>query len=256
MAATAPAAVGTGDTERAHPQLAGVHRPHRGRSRRHRRPVHARRPGSPSPTARTSTTTTRSTTGCSPPVLGAGEVDRLRHRLPDELDGGPAEEPRLARAAPARPHPQPRQPRGPRSSNQAWDYGATYHLPWQAGITGIAYNPALTGRELTQHQRPLRPGVPAARWRCSRRCATPSGWSCSAWATTRRSSTRTARFEALDTHRAGDQRRPDPGLHRQRVPAQPGERRLRGLHRLVGRHRPAAVHPARTSSSSSPRRAG
>ncbi len=31
----------------------------------------------------------------------------------------------------------------------AWDYGASYNLPWQAGITGIAYNPELTGRQLT-----------------------------------------------------------------------------------------------------------
>jgi len=31
---------------------------------------------------------------------------------------------------------------------QSWDYGAAYNLPWQAGITGIAYNPSLTGREL------------------------------------------------------------------------------------------------------------
>lgn len=30
-----------------------------------------------------------------------------------------------------------------------WDYGAAYHLPWQGGITGLAYNPALTGRPLT-----------------------------------------------------------------------------------------------------------
>jgi spermidine/putrescine ABC transporter ATP-binding subunit len=30
----------------------------------------------------------------------------------------------------------------------SWDYGASYNLPWQAGITGIAYDPALTGREL------------------------------------------------------------------------------------------------------------
>lgn len=30
----------------------------------------------------------------------------------------------------------------------AWNFGATHSLPWQAGITGIAYNPALTGREL------------------------------------------------------------------------------------------------------------
>ncbi len=32
--------------------------------------------------------------------------------------------------------------------NQNWDYGAAFSLPWQAGITGIAYDPALTGREL------------------------------------------------------------------------------------------------------------
>lgn len=29
-----------------------------------------------------------------------------------------------------------------------WDRGARFHMPWQAGITGIAYDPALTGREL------------------------------------------------------------------------------------------------------------
>ncbi len=28
----------------------------------------------------------------------------------------------------------------------AWNFGATHGLPWQAGITGIAYNPKLTGR--------------------------------------------------------------------------------------------------------------
>jgi spermidine/putrescine transport system substrate-binding protein len=29
-----------------------------------------------------------------------------------------------------------------------WDPGAEYFMPWQSGITGIAYNPELTGREL------------------------------------------------------------------------------------------------------------
>jgi len=29
-----------------------------------------------------------------------------------------------------------------------WDRGARFHMPWQAGITGIAYDPELTGREL------------------------------------------------------------------------------------------------------------
>ena len=32
--------------------------------------------------------------------------------------------------------------------NEPWNFQAEYSLPWQAGITGIAYNPALTGREL------------------------------------------------------------------------------------------------------------
>ena len=30
----------------------------------------------------------------------------------------------------------------------AWDQGARFQLPWQAGFTGIAYNPALTRREV------------------------------------------------------------------------------------------------------------
>lgn len=32
---------------------------------------------------------------------------------------------------------------------QAWDRGARYHMPWQAGITGLAYDPALTQRPIT-----------------------------------------------------------------------------------------------------------
>ena len=31
---------------------------------------------------------------------------------------------------------------------ESWNFGATYSLPWQAGLTGVAYNPALTGREI------------------------------------------------------------------------------------------------------------
>jgi len=30
----------------------------------------------------------------------------------------------------------------------SWDRGSRFQLPWQAGITGIAYDPALTGREV------------------------------------------------------------------------------------------------------------
>lgn len=34
------------------------------------------------------------------------------------------------------------------AKDPGYDPGAVYTMPWQSGITGIAYNPALTGREL------------------------------------------------------------------------------------------------------------
>jgi spermidine/putrescine transport system substrate-binding protein len=37
----------------------------------------------------------------------------------------------------------------PAYMTNAWDRGSRYQMPWQAGITGIAYDPALTGRPLT-----------------------------------------------------------------------------------------------------------
>jgi spermidine/putrescine transport system substrate-binding protein len=33
--------------------------------------------------------------------------------------------------------------------DQKWDQGAKFNMPWQAGITGIAWNPKLTGGDLT-----------------------------------------------------------------------------------------------------------
>lgn len=38
---------------------------------------------------------------------------------------------------------------GPDHSDQLFDPGNRYSIPWQAGLTGIGYNPELTGRELT-----------------------------------------------------------------------------------------------------------
>lgn len=37
----------------------------------------------------------------------------------------------------------------PQYMTNAWDRGSRYQMPWQAGITGIAYDPALTGRPIT-----------------------------------------------------------------------------------------------------------
>ena len=36
----------------------------------------------------------------------------------------------------------------PAYMTNAWDRGSRFQMPWQAGITGIAYDPALTGRPL------------------------------------------------------------------------------------------------------------
>lgn len=37
----------------------------------------------------------------------------------------------------------------PAYMTNSWDRGSRYQLPWQAGITGIAYDPQLTGRPIT-----------------------------------------------------------------------------------------------------------
>ena len=48
----------------------------------------------------------------------------------------------------ARPDPERSEPRAD-LQNPPWDPTGEYTLPWQAGITGIAYNIEVTGRELT-----------------------------------------------------------------------------------------------------------
>jgi len=41
----------------------------------------------------------------------------------------------------------------------SWDQGARFHMPWQAGITGIAYNPALTRKEIKSFSDLLDPAL-------------------------------------------------------------------------------------------------
>ena len=157
---------------RARPQLAGLHRPDRGRRRRHARPVHRGhrhrrhlRRG-----------LQRQQRGLQPdprPDPRHRRRHRLRHHLPDQLDGRPTQDARVDRAAAPRPDPQPGQPRGPVPQPE---------LGLRRGV-----QPAVAGRHHRhrlrpgahrardpQHQRPARPRVPWAAWRCSRRCATPS----------------------------------------------------------------------------------
>jgi spermidine/putrescine transport system substrate-binding protein len=42
-------------------------------------------------------------------------------------------------------------------SDRTWDPGNVYTIPYQGGITGIGYNPELTGREITSYQDLLDP---------------------------------------------------------------------------------------------------
>jgi spermidine/putrescine transport system substrate-binding protein len=45
----------------------------------------------------------------------------------------------------------------PAYTTVSWDEGGLYQMPWQAGITGIAYDPELTGRDLTSFKDLLDP---------------------------------------------------------------------------------------------------
>ena len=81
-------------------------------------------------------------------MIGTGQPDRLRHHLPHQLDGGPAQDARMDRTAPARPDPQPRQPRGalPQPAR-----GTTARCTACRGRPGSPASPTtrpLTGREL------------------------------------------------------------------------------------------------------------
>ncbi len=40
----------------------------------------------------------------------------------------------------------------PRMQNRQFDPGNKFTMPWQSGLTGIGYNPKLTGREITSYQ--------------------------------------------------------------------------------------------------------
>ena len=71
---------------------------------------------------------------------------RPRHHDADRLDGRPDGQPRLAAEARQGQHAQRRGQ--PRSTLQVadWDKNRDYSVPWQSGLTGIAYNAKLTKR--------------------------------------------------------------------------------------------------------------
>ena len=102
-----------------------------------------------STTTRTSTTTTSTSHKIQLASSRPGQGHRRRPRRAHLLHGRPAHRPRLARASstasniPNTPNLRARPPscRGTRAPST--------RMPWQAGITGIACNPKLTGGDLT-----------------------------------------------------------------------------------------------------------
>ena len=163
------------------------------------------------------------------------------HRHAHVLDGGPAQVEGLAGADPVQPDPELREPRAA-VPERLWDPGGKFNLPWQAGVTGFAYNIAETGRELKSINELFDPEF------CGR----------VGFFTEMRDSLGLVMLGMGNdptTDRGDDQRGPrqdrgrqerrsDPSLHRQRLPPGHPERELRRLHRLVGRHRPG-VQPRR-----------
>ncbi len=82
------------------------------------------------------------------PVLGTGGVIDYDIICPTNWMAARLRKLKWIEPLPRRPHPEHRQPRGPLPRTSPGTTQAEFSLPWQAGITGMAYNPALTGREL------------------------------------------------------------------------------------------------------------
>ena len=128
--------------------------------------------------------------------------------------------------------------------NQNWDYGAAFSLPWQAGITGIAYDPALTGREIRSINDLLDPEF-RGRVAMLSEMRDTLGLTMLALGHDPKVVDEEGAFEALEVisqATADGQIRAFTGNEYLRSL---DERRLRRLRGVVGRHRAAAVRPAR-----------
>ncbi len=128
-------------------ELAGLHRPDRGRADRHGRPLRRGHRASTCSTPRRSTTTTSTSprsSRCSATATRSTPTSSPRRR------GWPAGSSSWAGSTSSRSTRSPtRRTSAPTSSSRRWDPTGEYSLPWQTGFGGIAYNIDVTGRELT-----------------------------------------------------------------------------------------------------------
>ncbi len=119
-----------------------------------------------------------------------------------------------------------------------WDMGAKHQMPWQAGITGIAYDPKMTGFEIKSFNDIFDP-------RLQGKVGFLTEIHDSVGLTMLGMGLDPSKpdFEGAEQGARQDRRREegrqDPQVHGQRVPALTAERRLPGVPGLVGRHRAA-----------------
>ncbi len=137
--------------------------------------------------------------------------------------------------------------------NPAWDPTGEYSMPWQSGMTGVAYNTAVTGRELTSINDLFDPEFKGKIGMLTEMRDTVGLMMLATGedpATATFDSAQPA-FEKIEQAKA---RRPDPSVHRQRLHGRPGVGELRRVHRVVRRHRAARPRQPRPRVRRSPKR--
>ena len=140
-----------------------------------------------------------------------------------------------------------------------WDPTGAFSLPWQSGMTGIAYNIAEAGRELASIEDLFDPEF-KGRIGMLTEMRDTVGLLMLASGVDPADADLRRRRRRLRPARAGEERRPDPPVHRQRLHGRPRVGELRRVHRLVRRHlparprqpEPAVRHPRRGRHAAGP----
>ena len=173
---------------------------------------------------------------------GRLQAHRPRHHGADRLDGGPDGEPRLAAEARQGEDPQRRRQPGPeRSSRPAGTRTATTRVPWQCGLTGIAYNAKVTKEVKSFDDLLTRPDLKGKVSLLSEMHDTMLFMLLLEGADPERLHRRRSSAPRIDKLKKAVDAGPDPHVHRQRLRPGPGQGRHRGLRGLVRRRHPAPV---------------
>ena len=120
-----------------------------------------------------------------------------------------------------------------------FDKNDEYAVPWQSGLTGMAYNGNVTGEIRTIDELLTRPDLKGKVTALSRDARHRRAWSCSRLGHDPSNFTDAQFDDAINKIKAGGRLRADPPVHRQRLRPRAGQGRHRRLHRVV-RRRPAA----------------